>query len=85
MIATTAVKNFGRAVNADGTALLSTDESNELLLGYTARALPHLGNIAREVLYEFPDGAIEFDLERQANGLSSLVAKLATVQWPSTK
>jgi hypothetical protein len=71
-------KSFHRGVNVDQSALISTEESNELLLSYAARALPHLGNVVREVLTEFQDGARVYELEKCAEQINELVTKLAT-------
>lgn len=72
----THTKAFAPKINSDNTALITTDESNALLLSYSARSLPHVGNVLVEVLHSFPDGAVEYAAEQLAERIADLVTKL---------
>jgi hypothetical protein len=72
----THTKNFAKRVNSDDMARISTDESNDLLVSYSARALPHIGNVVVQVLSVFPDGAIEYDAEKCAARINNVVDKM---------
>lgn len=72
----TYTKNFHKRNNRDGTAFLSTQAEPIMLLGSITRAATRLGEILKEVLDIFPDGAIQFDAEAAAGRLAEVVTAI---------
>jgi hypothetical protein len=69
----TYTRNFHKRNNSDGTAFLSTQADPIMLLGSITRATTRLGEILKEALDNFPDGAIQFDAEAAAERLADVV------------
>ena len=69
----TYTKNFHKRNNSDGTAFLSTQPDSIMLLGSLTRTTTRLGEILKEVLDIFPDGALQFDAEAAAGRLADVV------------
>lgn len=72
-------RGFVRSMNRDGTINLEVGSKPEMLTGYTARALVQTGNIIQEVLRSFPDGAIEFEMEKCVAHMNEAVSRLRGV------
>ena len=75
-------KNFGKSLNGDGTANLSSEIDPKLLLIYVIRSSARVGQILEDVLALFPDGPLQFEaekiaprLEEQTGALRNLIGK----------
>jgi hypothetical protein len=70
------VKNFVKARNADDTFILSTSMDPRMLDGYVARTATRTGEVLKEVLDLWPDGAIMFEADSAAERLAEIVTAL---------
>ena len=68
--AVTYTKNFHKRNNADGTAYLSTEADPIMLLGLVTRTATRVGEMLKEVLDIFSNGAIAFDADSAATRLA---------------